>query len=99
MAAVLVQNVSKVFRLYRRPSDRIFELLPFRNRAHTDFWALSGVSIAVERGDHVDAGQVIGTAVSSGDVEVPQLHFEIRRGVRPVDPKSLLPKSLIVASN
>ena len=51
MAAVLVQNVSKVFRLYRRPSDRIFELLPFRNRAHTDFWALSGVSIAVERGE------------------------------------------------
>jgi ABC-type polysaccharide/polyol phosphate transport system ATPase subunit len=51
LAAVLVQNVSKVFRLYRRPSDRIFELLPFRNRAHSDFWALSDVSIAVERGE------------------------------------------------
>ncbi len=51
MAAVLVQNVSKVFRLYRRPSDRIFELLPFRNRAHLDFWALSNVSLAVERGE------------------------------------------------
>jgi len=56
-------------------------------------------SIAVGRGDHVDAGQVIGTAGSTGDVEVPQVHFEIRRGVRPVDPRSLLPKSLIVASN
>lgn len=60
--------------------------------AHTD-------SIAVGRGDHVDAGQVIGTAGSTGDVDVPQLHFEIRRGVRPVDPRSLLPRSLIVASN
>jgi len=56
-------------------------------------------SIAVGRGDHVDAGQVIGTAGSSGDVDVPQLHFEIRRGVRPVDPRTLLPRSLIVASN
>lgn len=51
MAAVLVQNVSKVFRLYRRPSDRILELLPFRNRVHLDFWALSDVSLAVERGE------------------------------------------------
>jgi len=56
-------------------------------------------SIAVGRGDHVDAGQVIGTAGSSGDVDVPQLHFEIRRGVRPVDPRALLPRSLVVASN
>ncbi len=56
-------------------------------------------SIAVGRGDYVQAGQVIGTAGSTGDVEVSQLHFEIRRGVRPVDPRSLLPRSLIVASN
>lgn len=52
MAAVLIQNVSKVFHLYRRPSDRIFELLPFGSRrAHADFWALRDVSIAVERGE------------------------------------------------
>ena len=51
LAAVLVQNVSKVFRLYRRPSDRILELLPLANRAHTDFWALTGVSVTVERGE------------------------------------------------
>ena len=51
LAAVFVQNVSKVFRLYRRPADRILELLPFRNRAHLDFWALSDVSVAVERGE------------------------------------------------
>jgi lipopolysaccharide transport system ATP-binding protein len=51
LTAVLVQNVSKVFRLYRRPSDRILELLPMANRAHSDFWALSDVSLAVERGE------------------------------------------------
>ncbi|MGC9969369.1 MAG: ABC transporter ATP-binding protein [Bryobacteraceae bacterium] len=52
MAAVLIQNVSKVFHLYRRPSDRIFELLPFGSRrAHSDFWALRDVSVAVERGE------------------------------------------------
>lgn len=52
MAAVLVQNVSKVFHQYRRPSDRIFELLPFGSRrAHSDFWALKDVSLRVERGE------------------------------------------------
>jgi murein DD-endopeptidase MepM/ murein hydrolase activator NlpD len=56
-------------------------------------------SIMVGRGDRVAAGQVIATAGSTGDVNVPQLHFEIRRGVRPVDPVSLLPRSLVLASN
>jgi murein DD-endopeptidase MepM/ murein hydrolase activator NlpD len=60
--------------------------------AHTD-------NILVGRGDRVSAGQIIATAGSTGDVDAPQLHFEIRRGIRPVDPRSLLPRSLIVASN
>lgn len=51
MAAVLIQNVSKVFHLYRRPSDRILELLPMRKPAHSDFWALRDISISVERGE------------------------------------------------
>jgi ABC-type polysaccharide/polyol phosphate transport system ATPase subunit len=37
--------------LYRRPSDRILELLPYSKRAHKDFWALRDVSLAVERGE------------------------------------------------
>ncbi len=40
-----------MFRLYRRPSDRIFELLPFASRAHADFWALTDVNFSVERGE------------------------------------------------
>jgi murein DD-endopeptidase MepM/ murein hydrolase activator NlpD len=44
----------------------------------------------VNRGDHVARGQVIGYAGRSGDVGSPQLHFEIRRGVKPVNPRPLL---------
>jgi ABC-type polysaccharide/polyol phosphate transport system ATPase subunit len=51
LAAVLVQNISKVFPLYRHPSDRILELLPISKRKHTDFWALRDVSLTVERGE------------------------------------------------
>jgi ABC-type polysaccharide/polyol phosphate transport system ATPase subunit len=52
LSAVLVQNVSKVFHLYRRPSDRVLEVLPFfSRRAHSDFWALRDVSLRVEPGE------------------------------------------------
>jgi murein DD-endopeptidase MepM/ murein hydrolase activator NlpD len=47
-------------------------------------------SISVGRGDHVDKGQVIGYAGATGDVDRPQLHFEIRKGAQPVNPKLLL---------
>lgn len=51
---VAVQHVSKLYRLYSRPSDRLFELLPFlRERRHADFWALRDVSLAVGRGEAV----------------------------------------------
>src|SRR5882724_6905907 len=46
-----VQNVSKVYRLYRRPADRLLELLPFSQVAPSEFWALRDVSLAVERGE------------------------------------------------
>ena len=46
-----VQNVSKIYRLYRRPADRLLELLPFSNHAPEEFWALRDVSLTVERGE------------------------------------------------
>ena len=46
-----VQNVSKVYRLYRRPADRLLELLPFSKSAPSEFWALRDVSLTVERGE------------------------------------------------
>jgi murein DD-endopeptidase MepM/ murein hydrolase activator NlpD len=47
-------------------------------------------SISVGRGDRVEKGQVIGLSGATGDVDRPQLHFEIRKGVQPVNPRLLL---------
>ncbi len=46
--------------------------------------------LIVARGDNVVQGQVIGYAGDTGDVTEPQLHFEIRHGVEPVNPRPLL---------
>ncbi|MEJ0024570.1 MAG: M23 family metallopeptidase [Rhizomicrobium sp.] len=46
--------------------------------------------IVVNRGDYVQKGQIIGYAGQTGDVTSPQLHFEIRKGVAPVNPHTLL---------
>ncbi|HEV3199189.1 MAG TPA: ABC transporter ATP-binding protein [Bryobacteraceae bacterium] len=48
---VLLQNVSKLYRLYRRPSDRLRELLPGSRPRHTDFWALRDIGFTVEKGE------------------------------------------------
>jgi len=47
-------------------------------------------SIKVGRGDVVEKGQIIGTTGATGDVDRPQLHFEIRKGVTAVDPEHYL---------
>jgi murein DD-endopeptidase MepM/ murein hydrolase activator NlpD len=46
--------------------------------------------IAVDRGDRVEKGQIIAYAGDTGDVSEPQLHFEIRHGIAPVNPRTLL---------
>jgi lipopolysaccharide transport system ATP-binding protein len=47
-----VQNVSKLYRLYRRPVDRLLETLPFTQKyTPTEFWALRDVNLSVERGE------------------------------------------------
>lgn len=49
---VLVQNVSKLYKLYRRPADRLRESLPFGpQKRHTDFWALRDISFQLEKGE------------------------------------------------
>jgi murein DD-endopeptidase MepM/ murein hydrolase activator NlpD len=47
-------------------------------------------SLRVSRGDAVKKGQTIAYAGATGDVRTPQVHFEIRQGIKPVDPKPLL---------
>lgn len=47
-----IQNVSKIYRLYRRPFDRLTESLPFlKHVPPVEFWALRDVSLTVERGE------------------------------------------------
>ncbi len=44
----------------------------------------------VKRGQTVKRGQIIAKSGDSGDVNSPQLHFELRKGSTPVDPTSYL---------
>ena len=49
---LLVQKVSKIYRLYRKPSDRLIEVLRFsRKKLYSDFWALRDVSFSVDKGE------------------------------------------------
>lgn len=49
-------------------------------------------ALLVAKGDTVRAGQTIARAGATGEVDAPQLHFEVRRGRTPVDPARMLPR-------
>lgn len=60
---------------------------------HADRWITAyahNEKLIVRRGDWVRRGQTIARAGSSGGVDNPQLHFEIRRGTQAVDPMPLM---------
>jgi murein DD-endopeptidase MepM/ murein hydrolase activator NlpD len=46
--------------------------------------------INVARGERVTSGQVIASVGATGDVDQPQVHFELRQGTKPVDPAPYL---------
>jgi murein DD-endopeptidase MepM/ murein hydrolase activator NlpD len=46
--------------------------------------------LLVKRGDQIKRGQVIAKSGQSGNVDAPQLHFEVRKGSAPVDPMQFL---------
>jgi murein DD-endopeptidase MepM/ murein hydrolase activator NlpD len=48
-------------------------------------------SLSAAKGDHVVAGQPIGSVGETGYVTQPQLHFEIRKDRKPLDPLTQLP--------
>ena len=57
--AIRVKDVTKIYRLYDRPSDRLKESLSLtRKNYHKDFYALKGVSFDVGKGESVG---IIGT--------------------------------------
>jgi murein DD-endopeptidase MepM/ murein hydrolase activator NlpD len=48
--------------------------------------------LLVKRGDKIKKGQTIAKVGSSGSVQKPQLHFELRKGKKAIDPIKYLPK-------
>lgn len=44
----------------------------------------------VKRGDRVTEGQAIAQVGKTGNIATPQLHFEVRKGTQPVNPKPFL---------
>lgn len=48
---LLAQNISKRYRLYAKPSDRIREALPFARARHEEFWALRDVNLEIQPGE------------------------------------------------
>jgi murein DD-endopeptidase MepM/ murein hydrolase activator NlpD len=60
---------------------------------HADGWMTAYAHLddmLVERGAKITRGQKIGTVGSTGNVSSPQLHFEVRRGNRAIDPRDHL---------
>lgn len=52
--AISIRNVSKKFRLFSSPKERLAEALhPFRKQFHREFWALNDVSFDIRRGEIV----------------------------------------------
>ena len=48
--AIQVQDVSKIYRLYEKPIDRLKESLSLTHKSyHRDFFALSNISFQVKR--------------------------------------------------
>jgi murein DD-endopeptidase MepM/ murein hydrolase activator NlpD len=50
-------------------------------------------ALMVKKGDQVTRGQVIAKVGTTGGVREPQLHFELRQGKKPVDPREFLTPS------
>ena len=50
--AVSLQNVSKVYKLYHKPIDRLKESVhPFKKRYHKEFYALKDISLEIRKGE------------------------------------------------
>jgi murein DD-endopeptidase MepM/ murein hydrolase activator NlpD len=56
---------------------------------HADNWVSAyayNSRLVVQRGDVISRGQIIAKSGNSGNAEHPQLHFELRKGAKPVNP-------------
>lgn len=52
--AIKVSNLSKVYKLYDKPTDRLKEALhPFKKHYHKDFYALNDINFEIKKGETV----------------------------------------------
>lgn len=52
--AISVQNISKSFRMYNTPAEKLKELVhPFKKKYHREFPALKDISFSVQRGESI----------------------------------------------
>ena len=52
--AIKVNNLTKIYKLYDKPQDRLKEALnPFKKKYHKDFYALNDVSFEIKKGETV----------------------------------------------
>lgn len=61
---------------------------------HSNGWVTAyahNSALNVKRGDTVRRGQIIAKSGATGNVNSPQLHFEVRKGAQTVDPLKHLP--------
>lgn len=69
---------------------------------HADGWVTAyahNEELLVSAGDTVQRGETVARVGSSGNVERPQLHFEVRRGTRAVNPETQLAPRTASAAN
>jgi murein DD-endopeptidase MepM/ murein hydrolase activator NlpD len=63
---------------------------------HADGWTTAYAHndrLLVKRGDVVKQGQAIATVGKTGNVDAPQLHFEVRKGTQAMNPEEYLAKA------
>ena len=66
MNIVEIKNLTKVYKLYEKQSDRLKEVLsPFRKSYHKDFYALKDISLNVEKGEALGIIGVNGSGKST----------------------------------
>ena len=64
MSRIIVENISKHFKIYRRPQDRLAEIL-FRKQKHELFRVLNDISFALEDGESIGIVGINGAGKST----------------------------------